>query len=364
MVVPSPFPWTALERCDGAAVLAASGARHALDALLDPARIGEIASSLLGLECSLVVHRVQAAAAIRDLPAVRVAMSAADGSAEWVVGLDPGLVMALVARLLGRSLPIEAPRSPVGPELQGAAEAVLLELGRRLTTHGSVALQLADTVPSGPGLSVLGSVLAAGRPFPFGAFVRWRTVSAPAPAAEQLVARLGALRLALPLIVGEGAATWRDLSALAPGDAWSCGEGLWIDRDRVGRGVLAAPTATQGLAVSLAAGERVVLLGERRGLALDAGGIDVNEDVKTEDIVTEAILDAPLVVRVEMGAVAMSAREWTELRPGDVIRTDRRIAAPVVLRVGGREVATGELVEIDGDLAVRILSLTVPAGTP
>jgi flagellar motor switch/type III secretory pathway protein FliN len=34
----------------------------------------------------------------------------------------------------------------------------------------------------------------------------------------------------------------------------------------------------------------------------------------------------------------------------------------VVLRVAGRSLATGELVDVDGDLAVRILSLSAAGG--
>ncbi len=72
---------------------------------------------------------------------------------------------------------------------------------------------------------------------------------------------------------------------------------------------------------------------------------------------TEALLDAPIVVRVEVGAVSMTVREWAKLGPGDVIETGRRIADPVVLRVGGREVARGELVNVEGELGVRIQEL-------
>jgi flagellar motor switch/type III secretory pathway protein FliN len=66
------------------------------------------------------------------------------------------------------------------------------------------------------------------------------------------------------------------------------------------------------------------------------------------------VLESPVVVRVEVGAVTLSAREWAELGPGDVIETGRRIADPVVLRVAGREVARGELVNLEGELGVRI----------
>ncbi len=80
----------------------------------------------------------------------------------------------------------------------------------------------------------------------------------------------------------------------------------------------------------------------------------------TDDVsqaAADAALDAPLVVRVELGVVTMTAREWARLRPGDVIETGRRIAEPVVLRIAGRAVAKGELVDIEGELGVRIREL-------
>ncbi len=73
---------------------------------------------------------------------------------------------------------------------------------------------------------------------------------------------------------------------------------------------------------------------------------------------SQAMGDVPVVVRVEIGAAEMRAREWAALGKGDVIALGTRIAEPVVLRVGGIEVARGELVEIDGEVGVRILSRT------
>jgi type III secretion protein Q len=75
------------------------------------------------------------------------------------------------------------------------------------------------------------------------------------------------------------------------------------------------------------------------------------------ETLTDVLLETPVVVRVELGAVSMTAREWAELGPGDVIETAQRIAEPVVLRVAGREVGRGELVNVDGHVGVRIQKL-------
>jgi flagellar motor switch/type III secretory pathway protein FliN len=80
-------------------------------------------------------------------------------------------------------------------------------------------------------------------------------------------------------------------------------------------------------------------------------------DANTETTATSAVLEAPIVVRLELGSVSMSARNWAELRPGDVIETGQRIAEPVLLRAGDRVLARGELVNVDGELGVRVLEL-------
>jgi flagellar motor switch/type III secretory pathway protein FliN len=60
----------------------------------------------------------------------------------------------------------------------------------------------------------------------------------------------------------------------------------------------------------------------------------------------------------------MRAREWASLSPGDVVALGRRIGEAVTLRVGGVTVARGELVDLDGEIAVRILGREGPAAEP
>jgi flagellar motor switch/type III secretory pathway protein FliN len=72
----------------------------------------------------------------------------------------------------------------------------------------------------------------------------------------------------------------------------------------------------------------------------------------------------PIVVRLELGFLEMSAAEWAGLRPGDVVQCGRRIEEPVVLRAGGREIARGELVDIEGEIGVRITAVASSAVLP
>jgi flagellar motor switch/type III secretory pathway protein FliN len=81
-------------------------------------------------------------------------------------------------------------------------------------------------------------------------------------------------------------------------------------------------------------------------------------ETKAQGALESAVLDAPVVVRVEVGAVSLAARQWAALKPGDVLQTGCRIAEPVTLRIAGREVARGDLVSVEGELGVRIRELS------
>jgi flagellar motor switch/type III secretory pathway protein FliN len=76
-------------------------------------------------------------------------------------------------------------------------------------------------------------------------------------------------------------------------------------------------------------------------------------DPSLENLVAEA----PVVVRLELCTVSLNAGEVAALRPGDVIETGSRLGQPVVLRVAGRAIARGDLVDVEGELGVRIREL-------
>ncbi len=67
--------------------------------------------------------------------------------------------------------------------------------------------------------------------------------------------------------------------------------------------------------------------------------------------------DVTVAMVVELGRVMVSAADVMGLRPGQVIELSRSPGEPVDLVVAGKRIGKGELVEIDGELGVRILSL-------
>jgi type III secretion protein Q len=65
--------------------------------------------------------------------------------------------------------------------------------------------------------------------------------------------------------------------------------------------------------------------------------------------------DVPIRLSVEIGERTMSVNQLSHLRVGQTIELNRNPADLVMLRAGGDLVAQGELVNIEGQLGVRIL---------
>jgi flagellar motor switch protein FliM len=71
----------------------------------------------------------------------------------------------------------------------------------------------------------------------------------------------------------------------------------------------------------------------------------------------DLLADIPLQLAVELARVPVTADEVVALKVGQVIELHRSPGEPVELSVNGKVVARGELVEVEGQLGVRVLSL-------
>ena len=79
---------------------------------------------------------------------------------------------------------------------------------------------------------------------------------------------------------------------------------------------------------------------------------------ETVDTVNESLLrELPVQITCEIGRVTLSAKEVLELRPGTVLPVGRPLAGPVDLTAGGRVLARGELVDVEGEIGVRITEI-------
>ena len=95
------------------------------------------------------------------------------------------------------------------------------------------------------------------------------------------------------------------------------------------------------------------------GGARFAGRLEADALHVQEVVMTERNAQLPVTLEVELARVDVSLAEIARLEPGAALplALDRR--GLVTLRVGERAIARGELVDVDGAVGVRILSLEV-----
>ncbi len=279
-----------------------------------------------------------------------------------LVELDGALASALAARAMKQKAPrMTDAAKPATPAIAGAAAAVLAAALRR--AHADDAVRV---ISAGPAAALARDLLAA-EPR---ATTAWLTVvlgadafsarvtvpdsaearASDAPLTEDALLGMGDAPLALPLVAALAVASRDDVAALSSGDAFVPPSFLAASADGAlgGRVALVAPTSEAAIGADLAPDGRLVV----RECETHPWDAPMSNDTSRT---VQALEDAPVVVRVELGVVEMKAREWAALAPGDVVTCGRRVGDPVVLRVGGVEVARGELVTVDGEIAVRIL---------
>jgi len=348
----TPYPWNTLESVPRRSARRAAQARRQVQAVLDPARLGAALGELTETEASIIVQRI-ATTAPRRRPLTELRFELGDSGVRCTLSLEPELSANALARVLRRPITLTH-QGALDDSLSGALHALVLELARRSGARGTLyLLDPSEAEASAAEVFVEATVLVAGTAYQALAAL---TLAEIPKLPEITLAELGELPIALPIVVGWSLAERAALADFVPGNAWFPGPGLWLDARCTGAVALAAPGHDRGLPALLSEDGKIVLREGSVQLLPDAGEL-MSDPEKSEVSLTDAVLDSPVVVRIEVGAVSMSAREWAALAPGDVIESGHRIAEPVVLRVAGREVARGELVNLEGELGVRIREL-------
>ena len=166
-------------------------------------------------------------------------------------------------------------------------------------------------------------------------------------------ARLAEAKVALRLEVGRTAVAASDLAGIAAGDV------ILFERFGV-RDARGGPVTLRlgrgGFAARLD-GDTLIVLSPYR---LNPGAPSMESDPSQKPDAASAdqlLRELPVEVVCELGRVTLSGRELIELRPGAVIPAGRPLSGPVDLTVGGRVVARGELVDVEGEIGVRITQL-------
>ncbi len=342
------YPWQALERVGRRKAREVARARRVAAAagVGTLTEAGKALSELVGAEIEVVVRSMGRAR--RPNGAKEILLAVGD-SLTLGAALEPDGAAALLSRLLGRQVALAEPELALGGALSGALSALGCEAARRLTSEP---VRIA-TLPEGRPIELEVTLLVDGHPYAL-ALRAWASLLEP-----EFPPNLGLLadaRLELRLVVALSSARRAELENLQPGDAWFPGEGWFLDRTLAGRAVLASEAAERGVWVDLARDGKVVLRQGTAALPLDT----MATDGPSASELAEVALEAPVVVRVELASVSLSAREVASLKPGDVLESQRRIGEPVVLRVGGRVIARGDLVDVEGELGVRIREILEP----
>jgi flagellar motor switch/type III secretory pathway protein FliN len=313
--------------------------------------------ALTGHRALLAAHREGTVAAVWTLP---------DGAA-LVTLLDRPLASGLIARVLGEAC------DPNGP---------LDVLGEGALTAWAARVAMAATFPSAPprfravtddpeeALEALGlpprhdpdDVLAwpwtvvsgdlSGRVtlcLGVAALAARGVATVPWLDAPAVVARLGETKLRVRLLGARAALAARAVAGLRVGDVLLT-DALGATHD----GVEGPVSLSLGDACAVPA----ALDGDGRVTITGVGGPPTRLDVHTENdrpALDAAVLgDLPVEVTVELGQCSFSLRTVAQWRVGEVVTFPQRIDTGVTVRAGGRPVARGELVDVDGCVGVAL----------
>ena len=361
-----PFPWRSLDSVSKKEIAGSSELRRALSRVVSLGALERAAAELLNTQVE--ARRRSVSRDVRPSEGgVAVVLERADEAAAprpFVIEVEPALASALVSRALRRpAAKVIDPKKAASEPIAGAVAAVLVAVARRagaplrVVTAGSAASVLASFTTSACIVAAFTVMVE------YDAFVARVVVTEGAPSSALpfdagSLAALGALRLSLPIVAASSRSTAAEIGSLHAGDVW-IPRAATIRREAAGWAgavQLVAPRAERGLLADLAASGRLVLREGEGRLGWTAEGDE--GDMVDKDALLESVGEVPVIVRVEIGAAEMSAREWAAASVGDVITLGRRVGEPVVLRVSGVEIARGELVEVEGEVGVRITQKT------
>jgi hypothetical protein len=171
-----------------------------------------------------------------------------------------------------------------------------------------------------------------------------------------------AMVLPIELIVRPTRLALADLGGAGWLDAVQTGVAVVVARARLG------PAELAGLAVrDVVVAERVGRRGEaelavargryRAALVPGTGRVTVLAGYERWTMDETLADDASLDVAVAVGDLRMSVRSLLELRAGQVLELGKPVGTEVELRLGARVIGRGELVDVDGQVGVRVLSL-------
>jgi flagellar motor switch/type III secretory pathway protein FliN len=367
MVPARAFPWASLETLSLREVSTLRDIHRWVAASVVPSRWVGAVGDILGARVAVRLRRVEPSVDARPLyggVGVAVLAAGAPPSDAVLIEVEPALAAAVAARALRRAPPVIIAGASPPPAVAGAVAAIIAAATRR--AHAGEALQVvpvsALAVPASPGpgaVAVTLTVLLDDEAYAARVVARGQRlhVARPLPWNHRSLSRLGAMPLALPVVIAAQRSTVAEVEALGPGDVvlqhqWPLA--LEKTGELSGPVLLSPPGGSVGVRADLVGGRQLVVRGQED--PLDAEESNMTQGAEEASGWVGAVGEVPVVLRVEIGEAVMAAREWASLSPGDVIGLGTRVGQHVLLRVGGVPVARGELVDLEGEVGVRIVA--------
>ena len=361
-----PFPWKALRAVSKRDIHAR---KQALGTFPGFAEVGEATAALTALlkvPCEVSALAIGSGVLAPLFQGIAVELVTEGRPARSIlVELDIALVHSLLG-IVTQTPPMimigseSMPPPPPAGRICGAAAALVMYVARRSVSK-HVPLVLKQAAPAQSSLldfieddeePVYASYSVVVGDEAHLARVWMRSSGALAPEPPMDLRLFGRAPLGLKVVLLEEVLTRAELAALGKGDV------LVLSR-KLGFGSDSAPLLSGP--VTLAAARSDVGLRARldgTSLVFDGDIVDLDPAARLEQsaMPDERVFgDVPVSVRVEVGTVELPARDWAKVRAGDTLTLSKRLGEPVILRVAGVEVARGELVNVEGEVGVRIL---------
>ena len=238
----------------------------------------------------------------------------------------------LAQRLLGGPAEVDAPRPLTGVEQSLWALVVATAVGDLAITGEVIpCLETAvDRPPPPPAPAVVAFDLVLGD-LAITVEVRAPALELRAPPPRPLPAWAERMTVEAPVVLGRCALPAADVARLAVRDV------ITLDRPAGD-----AELVIFGGAVGLRVAPNAVSAAASTGY--------VRRDMTLPD-------DAHVELTVALGTTQLSLRQVLDLAVGQIVQLGRPLAGPFELRAAGRIVGRGELVDVDGELGVRIVSI-------
>jgi type III secretion system YscQ/HrcQ family protein len=285
---------------------------------------------------------------------------------DLVAALEVAACVATIPGLRGRALDAHE----VLRALSAAERAIVTFLLLRVLSHDPLAerarlLTLECEPPRaaaalGPSLAADFAIHLSGRTFRARAvlsesLVRVLSTRAAARRRRPSLQRLSGVAIPCAAEIARSSLTTAESRALSKGDVVLCTPSHPAERATppLHRALLRAPHARTALEVSIEpTTDAWTPLRVEGAFTLEEPSMD--EPRNTGE---EMLADAMIPLTVEMGRVVLRVEEIAALEPGDTLLLGRPPDGTVELVAGGKILARGELVDVEGELGVRVVAL-------